>query len=48
MSIAQAVSQFQATADFSWGNGWGNTGLSGICDVKGAPCREHPEKIYGY
>lgn len=48
MSIAQAVSQFQATADFSWGNGWGSTGLSGICDVKGAPCREHPEKIYGY
>ena len=48
MSIAQAVSQFQATADFSWGNGWGNTGLSGICDVKGAPSREHPEKIYGY
>lgn len=48
MSVAQAVSQFQTTADFSWGNGWGNTGLSGICDVKGAPCREHPEKIYGY
>ncbi len=48
MSIEDAVRQFQATADFSWGNGWYAVGLTNICDVSSAPCREHPEDVYGY
>ena len=48
MSIEDAVRQFQATADFSWGNGWYAVGYQNICDVSGPPCREHPEDVYGY
>ncbi len=48
MSIESAIAQFQATADFAWGNGWYATGLTNICDVSGPPCREHPEDVYGY
>lgn len=48
MSIEQAISQFQATADFAWGTGWYMTGYGNRCEVKGPPCREHPEDVYGY
>ena len=48
MSIEKAIAQFQATADFAWGTGWYMTGYSNRCEVKGPPCREHPEVVYGY
>lgn len=48
MSMESAIAQFQATADFAWGNGWYATGLTNICDVSSPPCREHPEDVYGY
>lgn len=48
MSIATAISRFQRSADFAWGNGWYATGLTNICDVRNPICREHPEDVYGY
>lgn len=48
MSINAAISSFQSNADFAWGNGWGSAGLANVCSVKGPPCREHPEDVYGY
>lgn len=48
MGIDTAISRFQSTADFAWGNGWGSAGLANVCSVKGPPCREHPEDVYGY
>lgn len=46
MSIPDAISRFQSTADFSWGNGWGNGALNNTCSVKGPPCRMRPESVF--
>lgn len=46
MSVAKAVSSFQANPDFAWGNGWGDAALNKICSVSGPPCRENPANIY--
>lgn len=48
MSVTEAQAQFAATADFAWGTGWGFSGLNTTCSVKGAPCREQPENLFGY
>ena len=46
MSVSEAVSRFQSTADFSWGNGWGSSAVNNNCSVKAAPCRIRPETIF--
>lgn len=46
MSMKEAIQRFEATADFSWGTGWGDAALSRICSVSGAPCRERPEEVF--
>lgn len=46
MSISAAIAQFQRTADFAWGNGWGSYAVNNNCSVKGPPCRERPENIF--
>lgn len=48
MSVTEAQKKFAATADFSWGTGWGYNGLNTTCDKKAAPCRERPETLFGY
>ena len=46
MSLEAAISEFQSTADFAWGTGWGDSALSRTCSVSGAPCRERPETMF--
>lgn len=46
MGLGAAVAQFQRTADFAWGNGWGDGALNNVCGVKGAPCRMKPESAF--
>lgn len=46
MSLSAAISRFQSTADFAWGNGWGSAAVNNVCGIKGAPCRERPENIF--
>lgn len=48
MSVTQAQAKFARGADFAWGTNWGDTALNYTCGVRGAPCRERPEDIFGY
>lgn len=48
MSIDEGITQFQSTADFSWGTGWEYTGLLNVCGLSDTPCRERPEEVFGY
>lgn len=45
-SINAAIAQFQRTADFAWGTGWGSASVGRTCSVSGPPCRERPENLY--
>lgn len=46
MSLDAAISRFKSTADFAWGNGWGDYATGNVCGIKSAPCREKPENIF--
>lgn len=46
MSVSAAISQFQRTADFAWGNGWGSAAVYNACGAKGTPCRVRPETVF--
>lgn len=47
ISMAEAISRFQSTLDFAWGTGWYSESTS--CNIKGStPCREQPEKFFGW
>lgn len=45
MKISAAIEQFQGSADFAWGCGWGKSALGRTCSAGGIPCRESPEHI---
>ena len=48
MTLQEAAGRFNRSGDFSYGAGWGYTGVSTACENKGysAPCRERPERIF--
>lgn len=46
LQISAAIEQFQASADFSWGCGWGNNALQRTCNTGSIPCREQPEHMF--
>ena len=46
MSLETAIRKFNASADFSWGTGWGDGAISNVCSISGPPCRERPENMF--
>lgn len=42
-----SISGYKWNGDLSFGCGFGSTGLYIKCSVKGAPCRERPEDMFG-